>query len=190
MLRQWKGLFAGLLLGWASGLAALGTGGAIVILFGLYDVSATTPHVPWFGWLVHRTMIRSVKLRATEVVPRRFTQVQLTRGAHLYESHCAVCHGGPGISRARWVDGLTPTPPYLLDAARQWSPSELHFIIANGVKMTAMPAWKLTLSDQEIWSLVAFVQGLRGMSQRAYLRLRATSASHRLAIERFDQARN
>jgi mono/diheme cytochrome c family protein len=173
MLRQWKPLLAGLLLGWASGLAALGIGAAIMIGFGLYDVSATTPHMPWFGWLVHRTMIRSVKVRATEMAPRSFTQAQLTRGFQLYESHCAVCHGGPGISRARWVDGLTPTPPYLLGAARQWSPSQLHFIIANGVKMTAMPGWKLTLSGQDIWSLVAFTQGLRGMSQRTYLRMRA-----------------
>lgn len=99
MLRQWKLLLAGLLLGWPSGLAAWGVGAAIVIGFGLYDVSATTPHDPLFGWLVHRTMIRSVKVRATEVVPHSFTQPELTCGSQLYQWHCAACHGGPGISR-------------------------------------------------------------------------------------------
>jgi hypothetical protein len=81
---------------------------------------------------------------------------------------------------ASWVDGLTPTPPYLFDAARQWSPSQLHFIIANGVKMTAMPAWKLTMSDQDIWSLVAFTHELRGISQRSFPCMRAAQPKPKL----------
>jgi hypothetical protein len=65
-------------------------------------------------------------------------------------------------------------------AARQWSPSQLHFVIANGVKMTAMPAWKLTLSDQDIWSLVAFTHELRGISQRSFPCMRAAQPKPKL----------
>jgi len=169
-----KQLLIGVVLGWASGAAAIAIGAAVVISLGLFDVSATTPHLRWFGWLVHRTMIRSVQVRASNNAPHRFSTGDVAKGFRLYDAHCAVCHGGPGISRAHWVDGLTPTPPYLLDAARQWSPSEVHFIVANGIKMTAMPGWKLSLSDRDIWNLAAFVGALHGMSAASYLHLRET----------------
>jgi mono/diheme cytochrome c family protein len=84
--------------------------------------------------------------------------------------------GGPGISRADWAAGLNPTPPYLLDAAREWSPAQLHFIIANGVKLTAMPGWKLRWSDNDIRGLVAFVTTLRGMSPADYRRMAAVQS--------------
>jgi mono/diheme cytochrome c family protein len=167
-------MLEGLLLGWASGVAMLGIGVALAIALGLYDVSATVPHRPWLGWVIHRTMIRSVMVRAAEATPHAFADSEIVGGFQLYKAYCVACHGGPGIARARWVEGLTPTPPYLLDAARQWSPSQLHFIIANGVKMTAMPGWKLTLSNRDIWNLVAFVEALHGMSRETYLCLRAT----------------
>lgn len=166
-----------MLLGWLSGGAALAIGAAGFIALGVFDVAATTPQTDWTSWITHTTMIRSVKMRAG--APGRspdLFQAQVQRGFRLYQTHCVECHGGPGISRADWTAGLNPTPPYLLDTAREWSPSQLHFIIANGVKMTAMPGWKLRLSDNDIWSLVAFVKALRGMSRADYQRLGAAQS--------------
>jgi hypothetical protein len=84
-----------------------------------------------------------------------------------------MCHGAPGVRRAAWVSGITPTPPYLLDAARQWTPSELKIIIANGLKMTAMPARNVRHPDSQSWDLVAFLERLRGMPAAEYVRMRA-----------------
>jgi mono/diheme cytochrome c family protein len=162
------------MLGWLSGAAALAMGAAGCIALGVFDVAATTPQTDWTSWITHRTMIRSVKMRAgAPEGSQNFSRTQVESGFRLYETHCVECHGGPGISRAGWTAGLKPTPPYLLDTAREWSPSQLHFIIANGVKMTAMPGWKLRLSDNAIWSLVAFVKALRGMSRTDYERMEA-----------------
>jgi mono/diheme cytochrome c family protein len=171
---RWKTIGFGVLLGWLSGGAALAVGATGFIALGMFDVAATTPQTDWTSWITHTTMIRSVKMRAG-APPRsqNLPRAQVERGSRLYESHCVACHGGPGISRADWTAGLNPTPPYLLDTAREWSSSQLHFIIANGVKMTAMPGWKLRFSDQDIWSVVAFVKALRGMSRAYYLRIGA-----------------
>jgi len=167
----------GVLIGWVSGGAAVGIGSMVVMQSGLFDIRASTPHLFVVGWLTHHTMIRSVQVRAASDSGRRFMPEQIARGFRLYDSHCFACHGGPGLSRERWVDGLTPTAPYLLDMARQWSPSQLHLIVADGIKMTGMPAWKFTLADGEIWDVVRFVRAMHGMSPARYLQMRATAAS-------------
>lgn len=178
--RRWH-IAIGVLAGWASGAVLLGAAGAAIVAFGLFDVRAITPHSYLFGWAEHTTMVHAVQHGARGIhAPAHFTAAQVTKGFDLYESRCAACHGGPGISRAPWVSGLTPTPPYLLDAAHDWSPAELHFIVGNGVKMTAMPAWSLTLSDRDVWSVIAFLEKLPGLSRAQYLQMRsASSAAHK-----------
>lgn len=168
-----------LLLGTFLALLLLGSGAAVVaglvVGCGWYDVAATKPHWLITSWLLHTTMINSVKWRAGDIrAPSTFTVDQVRAGFHEYEEHCVMCHGGPGVSRSQWVSGLDPTPPYLIDAARRWSPAELKTIIGSGVKMTAMPAWTLTQSDSKIWSLVAFLERLPDITASQYSAMRAS----------------
>ncbi len=129
------------------------------------------------GWATHTTMIRSMQRRARGVqAPARFSAAQIEAGLRLYDTHCAMCHGAPGAPRASWTTGMTPTPPFLLDAARRWTPAQLQVIVADGVKMTAMPAWSTTLSPDEIWDIVAFLEGLPGVSATEYAEIRSPAA--------------
>lgn len=174
----WRRLLTGRLAWVAAGviltLAAFGIGGLVVIEGGLFDATAVTPHGRLMGWATHTTMIHVFQRRAKDVeAPSRFSAAQVGAGLRLYDDHCAMCHGGPGVARARWTSGLTPTPPYLTDAARQWTPAELRAIVADGVKMTAMPAWSTSLSSDQIWDLVAFVEAMPGVSATTYAQARA-----------------
>ena len=159
-------------------LALIGAAGLTVVEAGLFPVSATTPHGPFMGWATHTAMIHAVQRRAKSVtLPRDFSTLQVRNGFRLYDQHCALCHGGPGVARAGWTAGLTPTPPYLLDAARRWSPAQLRIIVGDGIKMTAMPAWRATLSERETWSVVAFLEALPYLSAEDYQRLAATDGN-------------
>src|SRR5665213_1194649 len=124
--------FAGVL----SGLLAMGLGAIVVIEGGLFNATASTPHSPVVALAAHTAFIRSVQVRAkgVKVPPSRFTAAQVTAGFRDYDVSCAACHGGPGIPRADWAGGMTPTPPYLEDAARRWRPGELYWIVGQGVK--------------------------------------------------------
>src|ERR1700761_119667 len=134
-------LAAGVILG----LAAVGAGGLSVVEFGLFDATATKPHAPLVAWATHAAMISSVRVRSKTIVPpNRFTGPEVLAGFADYDAKCALCHGGPGVPRAAWVTGMTPTPPFLVDAANQWTPSQLNLIVGDGVKMTAMPGWRTT----------------------------------------------
>jgi mono/diheme cytochrome c family protein len=67
---------------------------------------------------------------------------------------------------------MTPSPPFLLGAARQWTPNQLYWIVRHGVRMTGMPAWDQTLSQADVWHVVAFLEALPGYSAADYARLR------------------
>jgi hypothetical protein len=41
-------------------------------------------------------------------------------------------------------------------------------VIKHGIKMSAMPAWGASHDDATIWSMVAFLQKLPGMSAQEY----------------------
>lgn len=169
---------ARLWLAWLAGLVtagALGVVGALVLIYsGLYDTTASTPHVPPVAWAAHTTMRYSTRRRAAAVnAPDHFTAAQVQTGLQEYDEHCVACHGGPATSRAPFAAAMTPTPPYLLDAARKWSPAELYWIVDHGVKMTAMPAWGETEPQDHIWDIVAFLEAMPKMAPADYLRLKA-----------------
>lgn len=176
------------LAGWVlGGLTALVLGTAValwVIFSGAFDATASTPHLAPIAWATHTAMIHSIRARARDVrAPSGFTAAQVAAGFREYDLRCAACHGGPGVSRASWAAGMTPTPPYLLDAARRWSPGELHFIVDHGVKMTAMPAWGEVEGQDQLWDLVAFLEALPRLSAGDYARLRAAAPPPRPFLE-------
>ena len=169
-----------LLLLWLSGVAAgllsVGIGAFIVIEGGLFNATASTPHLPAVALAAHTAFIRSVQVRARGIEPpARFTPAEVTAGFRDYDVSCVACHGAPGIPRADWAGGMTPTPPYLEDAARRWRPQELYWIVGQGVKMTAMPAWRETRSNGRVWDLVAFLEALPDLTTADYLRMRSGS---------------
>lgn len=161
------------LAGWLAGLATIGVVGLAVLAFGLFDVRASTPDDVIFAWATHTTMIRATQVRAGVSAPAHFTAAQVQAGFGDYDSLCVACHGGPGVDRQSWASGMRPTPPYLLDAARNWTPAQLKMIVGDGVKMTGMPAWKTTLNDTQQWDVVAFLEAMPYLTTKSYLSLRA-----------------
>ena len=154
--------------------AAMAVGGLLVVETGAFDVRASTPHSAPVAWATHTTMIHAARRAAAAITPpTQFTAAEVQAGLRDYDANCVSCHGGPAVARAPWASGMTPSPPFLVYAARQWTPSELHWIIKNGVKMTGMPAWNTTLSDGQIWDVVAFLEALPDLSPAAYLRMRS-----------------
>src|SRR5437868_12201224 len=116
-------------------------------------------------------MIHSVHRHATGVQSAPgFTPAAVVAGFCAYETHCVACHGAPAVARERWVSGMEPAPPYLLDAAQKWRARELFWIAKNGIKMTGMPSWRNAMSDREIWDVVAFLEAMGQMNSQDYVR--------------------
>lgn len=97
---------------------------------------------------------------ARSTVPK--TPESIAAGGTLYAEHCASCHGKSGLGDGIAGKSLTPSPallaymiqrPIAVDSYLLWS-------IAEGGKAfnTAMPAFKDTLTREEIWKIVAYMR--------------------------------
>lgn len=139
----------------------------ILIFVGAYNVSAAAGHTALGRWAARTMMRNSVQARADAKAPQ-FTAAMVKAGAGEYKAMCQQCHGGPGAERAEWAKGLVPQPPELTHAAKEWSPSEVHWILNNGIKMSAMPSFGATHDSETLWKIAAFVEQLPGMTAEQY----------------------
>jgi mono/diheme cytochrome c family protein len=156
-------------------LAALGLT-FIVLGSGAYNMAATEKH-----WAITEKMITwvresSIKARAEELeVPALDSADMLAKGFKHYHAMCTECHLAPGEQPTELAMGLYPQAPVfykrepVIDADEKLYLSKKYFwVIKNGLKMTAMPAWGLTHNDEAIWATVAFLHKLPGMTAEQY----------------------
>ena len=140
----------------------------ILIYTGAYNVSAKSGHSGIARWALETMMRNSVERRADAKPPQQFSRSMIEAGAGEYKAMCQQCHGGPGVTRADWAQGIVPRPPDLTRAIRRWQPDEVFWIVKNGIKMTAMPSFGETHDDQTIWNITAFVKQLPAMTPESY----------------------
>jgi len=142
------------------------------IHLGIYNVAATDHHSPVVQWVMEQTRIQSIRAhaRGIEAPPGLDDPKRVLAGADHFAAHCAVCHGAPGVPKGDIAEGLYPAPPNLAEAPARYTPGELFWILKNGIKMTGMPSWS-DHSDDELWSAVAFIEKLPGMSEEDYAKL-------------------
>lgn len=81
---------------------------------------------------------------------------------------CIICHGAPGKERSDIGKGLEPRAPNLVKAEKGWTNAQLFWIVKNGIRMTAMPAFGRTHPDPVIWNIVGLVRRLPQISAREY----------------------
>jgi mono/diheme cytochrome c family protein len=146
-----------------------GAGGAIILYTGVYNVSALKQHTAPVYALLNAGLIQSVKARAEDIaVPELGSMERVSSGLVHYRAHCLQCHGAPGVAPDSFAIGLKPMPANLAATAREWSPAELFWVVKHGIKMSGMPAWEYTLSDEAIWDVVAFVEYMPTLSPVEY----------------------
>ena len=99
------------------------------------------------------------------------TAENVREGEEHFADHCAICHANDGSGDALFGKGLYPKPPNMRDADTQnKSDGELYYTIANGVRLSGMPAFgppsgsisgkDQPTGDAETWKLVLFIRHL------------------------------
>jgi mono/diheme cytochrome c family protein len=143
--------------------------GVAVMFSGIINVGATNPHSLITEIVLSTTMDNSVRYHAKGITAPPLDDTQMVMaGFRHYREMCVGCHLAPGIDSTEIRKGLMPEPPKLQEAVDEWKPAELFWVIKNGVKMTGMPAWGPTHSDQKIWAMVAFLEKLPHMTAEQY----------------------
>ncbi|MCJ0824801.1 c-type cytochrome [Luteimonas sp. 50] len=155
--------------GIAIGVLAIGIGG--FVWSGLYNIGADDPHWAPTRMLIDNLREHSIGARMVDVaVPNLEDPQRIRLGAVNYSAMCTGCHLAPGVEDTEIRPGLYPMPPNLTTLANQ-DPKRSFWIIKHGIKMSAMPAWGKTHTDDQIWDMVAFLQKLPGMTPTQYAAL-------------------
>lgn len=126
---------------------------------GAYPVGADVPHSAPVTWFVRTLKNRSVESHASDVknVPNLDDSTLILEGARHYEHDCRGCHLAPGHTESETAKDMYPHPPKFTKGT-DLSPEQFFWITKHGLKDTGMPAWGKSSSDDELWSLVAFVE--------------------------------
>jgi mono/diheme cytochrome c family protein len=144
--------------------------GLVLVYAGTVSVAADEPHSGLTTRLLETARERSVARGARAIaVPDNLADPQvIAKGAGEYAEMCTGCHLAPGMKETEMRTGLRPSPPDFAAAASRSSAAEQFWVIKHGIKMTGMPAWGLTHDDERLWSMVAFLQKLPGLSESDY----------------------
>ena len=132
--------------------------------------------------LIERTLApwavdRSVAKRAPkEKNPHAGDPAAIATGLDHYRENCLMCHGAPDIAGAELSKGLNPPAPSLDKGENDTPDGELFWFIKHGIRMTAMPAFGPTHTDEEIWKLVAFIRHPPDLTAQERDSLRAGTA--------------
>lgn len=158
------------LVGTAIVIAVLIIAFIIFLESGIYNISAMVPHNKITLFMIHTLTDNSEEHYSKDIkVPDNLNDSSLVRlGFSHYNEMCVGCHGAPGIQRSEIGQGLYPHPPDLARSVDEMPPSELFWITKNGIKMTGMPAFGKTHSDDKIWAIVAFMEQLPSMTKEQY----------------------
>ena len=142
----------------------------IFVWSGVYNIAANEKHWNITSLLLKIVRERSIEARIDDIiVPPLVAQKLIAGGAINYAEMCAQCHLAPGLESSELYEGLYPQPPifYKRDNSVH-EPEEMFWVIKNGIKLTAMPAWEKSHSDEQIWELVAFILAIEKMSPEDY----------------------
>jgi mono/diheme cytochrome c family protein len=139
---------------------------------GAYDVSAAHPDSGLIRWVLVRTQRHSVHRAVAAIkgkipVPNLEDPKLIQAGLVHYHQMCTPCHGAPGVKISEIGQGLNPDPPELSDVGHD-APEETFWVVKNGIKMTGMPGFGVTHTDDQVWAIVAFVRKMGKLSPPQY----------------------
>ena len=90
-------------------------------------------------------------------------ETNFASGARVYREQCAVCHGTYGQPSSAG-EHMYPPAPHLwrkhsngVVGVSDDPPGETYWKIANGIRLTGMPAFNKTLNEVEIWQVTTLL---------------------------------
>ena len=135
-----------------------------VILHDARGFSASEPPGALERWIARRARSAAMPAdaRARPNPLQNNPEVLAEARAH-WADHCAACHANDGSGDTLLGKHTSPPAPDMrLPATQKLTDGELFYVIQNGIRLTAMPAWSSGSAhdEQDSWKLVYFIRHL------------------------------
>ena len=160
-----KGVFLGILLTLLMGLA----GGYLFVVMGCMPANADGKPGGLETWMAHKSLRATLQREAPQGPnPQSLNDANLTSGIRLYAMNCAVCHGAADGKASNIAVGLFQQAPQLSDDGVEDDPEgKIFWKIKHGIRLTGMPSFSKTLSDDQIWQLTLFLKHMDALTPGA-----------------------
>jgi len=148
-----------LVLGFLLGVVAVVAAGFLYLKFGPLPVAVSDAPFPMEKAIVRVPMHARIDVEKKSA-PFGTSEDVFEGGARVYRTQCAGCHGTPGHDVA-FAKSMYPVAPQLWKKHARGNvvgvsddePGETYWKVANGLRLTGMPAFKHELSDTEMWQV-------------------------------------
>jgi thiosulfate dehydrogenase len=155
-------MFKGVVLGVVLTLAVALIGAYVLVRSGLIPANADATPGRLETWMAGTSLDATLRRDAPKGPnPVALTEQDLLDGVHLFAQNCAVCHGSAkgAASPSPIAKGLYQKPPQLATDGVEDDPEGVSFWkIKHGIRLTGMPSFGYSLSDQQIWTLALFLK--------------------------------
>ncbi|HKQ86889.1 MAG TPA: cytochrome c [Candidatus Acidoferrales bacterium] len=153
---------------------------------GFAPTAATDKPLPFETWIAGTALRERIQKEAPVRDLSTMTTADLVAGADTYKKDCAVCHGMPDHDSEIGA-GMFPPAPQLLQPPKPRPefqpgrgregergpgrpggpgrsgprPNGDFWRVKNGIRLTGMPSFEKTLSDDQMWQIIALLQRRR-----------------------------
>ncbi len=126
---------------------------------GMAPVATSAQAMPFEKRLARMALNARVEKEMPQSVPVPANDTTYMAGAMVYNQHCALCHGAPGKPMPVIAKGMFPRPPQLFKGTGVTDDpaGETYWKVANGIRLSGMPAFKGALSDTEMWQVAVLL---------------------------------
>ena len=164
-------MMRGFIVGVAVALVAAVLGAWLLLQSGLIPANADARPGGLELWAANTSLGAALRRDAPKGPnPAALTDANLEAGVTLYARHCAICHGtAAGAASASPVaKGEYPAPPqFAADGVEDDPEGVTYWKIKHGIRLTGMPAWTGSLTDQQIWTLALFLKHMDKLPPQA-----------------------
>lgn len=144
------------ILGMIAGVVLLIAAVVLYLVSGYAPVAATDAPFPFEEKIAMKALHAKADREMPKSAPMPADENTLAAGARVYRDNCAVCHGLPNQPEPIIAKGMFPHAPQVLmkdDMVIDDPPGETYWKAKNGIRLTGMPGFGASLSDEQLWQV-------------------------------------
>ena len=122
-------------------------------------VAAADSPLPFERQITSVPLDARIEREKPATVPIEANEANLVAGAHIYRQQCAFCHAVYG-NESKVGGHMFPAAPPLWEkhhgdivGVSDDPPGETYWKVANGIRLSGMPAYKEYLTETEMWQV-------------------------------------
>jgi len=144
-------------------------GGYLFITKGWMPANADAPPPALEKWMAHSSLRATLQREAPGTPnPKAFNDENLIAGVKLYAVNCLICHGAADGKASNIAKGLYQhAPQFAQDGVTDDPEGKIYWFVKHGVRLTGMPSYNGSLTEDQIWQVVLFLKHMDGLTPKA-----------------------